>query len=107
MPELITSVPCAEPLPSESTNIILEQTFEYWNRYRSTRISRLIMQGIRYKYKLRKQNMANIIVYELCIHEDKEVNSVKDIRKLHREVRDKAILNSLATQGTRRRATST
>jgi hypothetical protein len=51
--------------------------------------------------------MANIVVYELCIHEDKEVNSVKDIRKLHREVRAKAILNSLATQGTRRRATST
>src|SRR5688572_7442328 len=42
----------AEPPPFGWTDIKLETTQKYWNRCRSTRFTRLIMQGIRYEYKL-------------------------------------------------------
>jgi hypothetical protein len=41
-----TLVSRMEPPPSERTDVMLEQTFQYWNRCHSSRITRLIMQGM-------------------------------------------------------------
>jgi hypothetical protein len=108
MPSLIsdTLVPWAEPRPSGSIDIMLEQTFEYWNQCCGTWITRIIMWGIWYKYKLCKEHMADTVVYELCIHKDKEDNSIKNIQELQSKVRAKAIPNTPSNLQTCRRATS-
>jgi hypothetical protein len=54
-----TLVSRTEPPPSGWTDIKLEQTYEYQNRCRGTRFTCLIMQGIRYKYKLVISYMSN------------------------------------------------
>ena len=41
-----TLVSHAEPPPFGWTDIILDQTFEYWNGYRCTKTNGLIMQSI-------------------------------------------------------------
>jgi hypothetical protein len=83
-----------EPPPSGWTDITLEQTYKFWNHYRGTRFTLLIMQGIRYKYKLIIAYMSNATEYKLCKYINLEDNSIKDIRELQRRGRDKPIPNT-------------
>jgi hypothetical protein len=59
-----TLVSCMEPPPSRWTEIILEKTYKYRNHYRGTRFTFLIMQGIRYKYKLIMKHMSDTTEYK-------------------------------------------
>jgi hypothetical protein len=78
---LISNTPVSrtEPPPSEWIGIILEQTFKYRNRYRGTKFTHLIMQGIRYEYKLIIEYMSDIAEDKLCKYINLEDNSIKDI----------------------------
>jgi len=49
-------------------NIILEQTFEYWNRYRCTKSNSLVMQIIKYDYKLVIKYISDTAGYKSCIN---------------------------------------
>jgi hypothetical protein len=61
-----TLVSCVEPPTSGWIDIILEQTYEYQNYCCGTRFTLLIMQGIRYMYKLIISYMSDIAEYKLC-----------------------------------------
>jgi hypothetical protein len=89
-----TLVSRTEPPPSGWTNIILEQTYEYRNHYRGTRFILLIMQDIRYEYKLIIQYMYDIAQNKLCKYINLEDNSIKDIQKLQRRGRTRPIPNT-------------
>jgi hypothetical protein len=87
-------MPRAEPPLYGWTDITVQQTYEYRNRYRGTRFTLLIMQGIRYKYKLIIAYMSDTAEYKLCEYINLEDNSIKDIQELHRRGRAKPIPNS-------------
>jgi hypothetical protein len=89
-----TVVSRAEPPPSRWTDIILEQTYEYRNHCRGTRFTLLIMQGIRYEYKLIIAYMSDTLEDKLCKYINLEDNSIKDIRELQRRGRAKPIPNT-------------
>ena len=61
-----TLVSRAQPPAFGWADIILEQTYEYWNRYRCTKANCLIMQSIRYGYKLIMKYMSDTARYKLC-----------------------------------------
>jgi hypothetical protein len=66
----------AEPPPSRWIDMTQEQTYEYQNNCRGTRFTLLIMQGIRYEYKLIIAYMSDTVVYRLCKHISLEDNSI-------------------------------
>jgi hypothetical protein len=84
----------AEPPPSGWTDITLEQTYEYRNHCHGTRFTLVVMQGIRYKYKLIIAHMSDTAVYKVCKYINLEDNSIKDIQKLQSRGRDKPIPNT-------------
>jgi hypothetical protein len=84
----------AEPPPSGWTDITLEQTYEYQNRCCGTRFTLLIMQGVRYEYKLIIAYMSDTAIYKLCKYINLEDSSIKGIRELQRRGRDKPIPNT-------------
>jgi hypothetical protein len=72
-----TLLSCTEPPPSEWIYITLEQMYEYRNHCRGTRFPLLIMQGIRYKYKLIIAYMSDTTEYKLCEYTNLEDKSIK------------------------------
>ena len=72
-----TLVSCAEPPHSRWTdiildqtfeywNIILDQTFEYWNGYQFTKANCLIIQSIKCEYKLIIKYIFDNTGYKSC-----------------------------------------
>ena len=62
-----TLVSHIEPPPFGWIDIILEQIFEYWNRCHGTRITHIIMRGIKCEYKLNLKYMSDTPVeYNSC-----------------------------------------
>jgi hypothetical protein len=89
-----TLVSRVEPPPSRWTDIILKQTYEYQNRCCGARFILLIMQGIRYEYKLIIEYMSDTAEDKLCKYINLEDNFIKDIRELQRRGRAKLISNT-------------
>jgi hypothetical protein len=54
----------------------------------------LIMQVIRYEYKLIIAHMSDTAVYKLCKYINLEDNYIEDIQELQRTGRDKLTLNT-------------
>jgi hypothetical protein len=95
-----------EPPPSGWTDITLEQTYEYGNRCRGTRFTLLIMQGIRYEYKIIIAYMSDTTVYKLCKYRNLEDNSINHIRELQRREEINPYRTLLGNLGNSKRATS-
>jgi hypothetical protein len=68
-----------EPPPFGWTDIKLETTEKYRNRCRSTRFTCLIIQGIRYEYKLIIDYMSDTTEDKICKYINLEDNSIKHI----------------------------
>ena len=61
-----TLVSRAEPPPFGWTDIVLEKTFEYWNRYRCTKANCLIMQSLQKQCNVIMKSKSDTAGYKSC-----------------------------------------